>query len=78
MNIINNTLAKAPALTLLDTQQNVLYRGEQSKRVYLGVRVVNSKSVYLVELGDGLLCWNGNCMNDSTFIAIEADVVIKN
>lgn len=78
MNIINKAPLKDPPLGLLDTKQNVLYRGEQSKRIYLGVRVYNSDSVYLAELGEGLLCWKGNCVNDSTFIAIEADLVIKN
>ena len=78
MNIIDNTLAKFQPLGLLDTKQNVLYRGEQSKRIYLGVRVYNSDSVYLAELGEGVLCWNGNCPNDTTFVAVEADLVIKN
>ena len=78
MNIIDNTLAKVQPLGILDTKQNILYRGQQSGRIYLGVRVDSSHSNYLAELGEGLLCWNGNCVNDSAFIAIEADLVIKN
>ena len=78
MNIIDKAPLKDPTLRLLDTKQNVLYRGEQSKRIYLGVRVYNSDSAYLAELGEGVLCWNGNCPNDTTFVAVEADLVIKN
>lgn len=76
MNIIDKAPLKDPTLRLLDTKQNVLYRGEQSKRIYLGVRVYNSDSVYLAELGEGVLY--GNCPDDTTFIVVEADVVIKN
>ena len=78
MNIIEDTLAKVQPLGILGTKQNVLYRGRQSGRIYLGVRVHNSPSLYLAELGEGLLCWYGNCVNDTTFIAVEADLVIKN
>lgn len=78
MNIINNAQLKDPPLGLLDTKQNVLYRGEQSKRIYLSVREYNNNSVYLAELGEGFLYWNDNCPNDTTFIAVDADLVIKN
>ncbi len=78
MNIINNTTTKPQVLGILDTQQNVVYRGEQSRKLYLGVRENESAIAYLVELGSAYLHRIGQCYNDKTFVVVEADVVVKN
>ena len=78
MNIIDASTPKPKVLGILDTEQNVVYRGEQSGKFYIGLRVNKTSSKYLAELNSGLLCWNGTCNSDTTFVAVEADLVIKN
>ena len=78
MNIINATKLKTKALGVLDTKQNILYQGEQSGKFYLGLRTTNvDETCYLDELSSGKLLWQNTCQEDSTFVAVEADVVIK-
>ena len=78
MNIIEASTPKPNVLGILDTKCNVVYRGEQSGKLYLGSRSKDNTTAYLVDLGSAFLHWKGQCDSDQTFVAVEADVVIKN
>jgi hypothetical protein len=77
MNIIDKLPTPHQALKLQQTQHNTVYRGKQSKDIYLGVRYGVDPTVYLVNLVSGQLYWDGVICSDASFVAIEADVVIK-
>lgn len=78
MIIIDKLPTPHQALKLQQTQYNTVYRGERSKDIYLGVRYGVDQTVYLVNLVSGQLYWDGVPCSDTSFVAVEADVVIKN
>lgn len=78
MIIIDKLPTPHQALELQQTQHNTVYRGEQSKDIYLGVRYGVDRTVYLVNLVSGQLYWDGVKCSDTSFVAVEAAVAIKN